>query len=367
MNLQATLCQLERDGNLRRIPAESPAGIVDLSTNDYLVIGADRDMQRRFLESATESLTSSASRLLASDQRSYSRLESLLKELSGGREALLFNSGYHANTGIVAAISDSRTLIVADKLVHASIIDGIRLGGANFERFRHNSLPHLEKILAAKASGYETVVVIVESIYSMDGDKADLESLVAIKRRYPNLLLYVDEAHAIGVCGPNALGLADSLGLTGDIDIIVGTCGKALASSGAFVLCDPAMKSFLINRARSLIFSTALPPICAEWTACVMEHLASDHTRARTLDERIALMDELLGRSGGSHIVPIPVGDPRRAVELSQKLLESGFRVLPIRVPTVPPGTDRLRLSLTPEVTPDDLRRFVITLKNLTA
>ena len=211
------------------------------------------------------------------------------------------------------------------------------------------------------------MVVIVESIYSMDGDKADIESLVALKRRYPNLLLYVDEAHAVGVCGPNALGLADSLGLIGDIDIIVGTCGKALASSGAFVLCDPAMKSFLINRARSLIFSTALPPICAEWTACVMEHLASDHTRARALGERVALMDELLGRSGGSHIVPIPVGDPRRAVELSQKLLESGFRVLPIRVPTVPPGTDRLRLSLTPEVTPDDLRRFVITLKNLTA
>ena len=279
----------------------------------------------------------------------------------------MFNSGYHANTGIVAAISDSRTLIVADKLVHASIIDGIRLGGANFERFRHNSLPHLEKILAAKAAGYETVVVIVESIYSMDGDKADLESLVTLKRRYPNLLLYVDEAHAVGVCGPNALGLADSLGLTGDIDIIVGTCGKALASSGAFVLCDPTMKSFLINRARSLIFSTALPPICAEWTACVMEHLVSDHTRAHALGERVALMAELLGRSGGSHIVPIPVGNPRRAVELSQKLLESGFRVLPIRVPTVPPGTDRLRLSLTPEVTPDDLRRFVITLKNLTA
>ena len=211
------------------------------------------------------------------------------------------------------------------------------------------------------------MVVIVESIYSMDGDKADLESLVTLKRRYPNLLLYVDEAHAVGVCGPNALGLADSLGLTGDIDIIVGTCGKALASSGAFVLCDPTMKSFLINRARSLIFSTALPPICAEWTACVMEHLVSDHTRAHALGERVALMDELLGRSGGSHIVPIPVGDPRRAVELSQKLLESGFRVLPIRVPTVPPGTDRLRLSLTPEVTPDDLRRFVITLKNLTA
>ena len=358
MDTQAVLNGLRDAGNFRAIPPSTPPGTVDLSSNDYLGLADDLALRERFLESHPAGslfMTSSASRLLAGRQEAYTRLERLLSDSYGGRDALLFNSGYHANTGLVSALADKHTLVVADRLVHASIIDGIRLSGAPMERFRHNDYDHLERILAAKAAPYADVLIIAESIYSMDGDSADLRRLADIRRRTPRARLYIDEAHAVGASGPAGLGLAAAAGVLPDVDILVGTMGKALASSGAFAILAPGLRDFMVNRSRSLIFSTALPPACADWSALTWrESLAADWRRAR-LGAVSRALAEIISGGVPSHIRPYMTGDAALAVQLSARLLECGFKVLPIRTPTVPPGTERLRFSLSASLTPADI------------
>ncbi len=354
-----TLSRLRSENNFRQLPSGEPAeGVIDLSSNDYLGIATDRDLRREFMdgEGRELGLSASASRLLAGDQREFQRFESLLREYYGGR-VLLFNSGYHANSGAVAALAKKGTLIVADKLVHASIIDGIMLSGAPFERFRHNDLAHLERILAKKAADYERVLIIVESVYSMDGDTAQLAEIARIKSRFPNALLYVDEAHALGVCGRDGLGLA--IDLQG-VDFVVGTLGKAIGSVGAFIVCrDPQMYDYFVNTSRSLIFSTALPPLNIAWSRFVMEHIPAMEGRREHLRELSVLLAQALGNQAEpSHIQPLITGSSESALNLSAKLLERGFKVLPIRTPTVPPGTERLRFSLSADLKNDDILRL---------
>lgn len=362
------LSRLVSEGNLRSIPAENgKTDVIDISSNDYLGLAALPGLQAEFFGREGASaipLTSSASRLLAGRQAEYASLEALLSSLYD-RPALLFNSGYHANTGMVSALAQGgRTLILADKLVHASIIDGITLSKARFSRFRHNDLGHLERMLAKEAADYEQVLVAVESVYSMDGDRADIDGLVAIKRRYPNVLLYVDEAHAFGVEGCGGLGLCRGAEGYGEIDVVVGTFGKACASMGAFCAVGRDIHDYLVNRARSLIFSTALPPMSAAWTQYMIEKflpMDAEREHLRRLGERLQRILQPLSpgfKIVPSHIQPLVVGDPRRAALLSQGLLAEGFKVLPIRVPTVPPGTDRLRISLNANLTFDDIDRF---------
>lgn len=369
MNIADTLESLRAAGNLRTLPPDTPEGTVDLSSNDYLGLADDIPLRERFLDTHPPQslwMTSSASRLLAGRQQPYAALEHLLADsYGGGREALLFNSGYHANTGLVSALADSHTLVAADRLVHASIIDGVRLSGAHMERWRHGDYDHLERILERHAAQYTDVLIIAESVYSMDGDRADLRRLADIKRRTPGARLYIDEAHAVGVCGPAGLGVAAEEGVLADIDILVGTLGKALASSGAFVILEPQMRRFMVNRSRSLIFSTALPPACADWSALTWQaSLDGDWRR-----ERLAVLARMLAAAipGGepSHIRPLLVGDAARAVALSEHLLALGFKALPIRTPTVPPGTERLRFSLSASLSPDDIHRLDLALKSL--
>lgn len=357
MDIKASLDKLRATGNFRQIPSVEAAGksLIDLSSNDYLGIAADSELYREFAQTVlpellargngADMMTSSASRLLAARQECYAAFETLLAECYS-RRALLFNSGYHANTGIIGAMTDHRTLIVADKLVHASIIDGIKLSGAPFERFRHNDYTHLERILAAKAHQYDNTLIIAESVYSMDGDTADIRRLVDIKRHTPGAILYIDEAHGVGVAGPHGLGLVQASGVANDVDIVIGTLGKALASIGAYAIVSDLLRDFLINRARSFIFSTSLPPINVAWSRFVFSKMLSmDSARShlRALAEALA---KAIGSPVVSHIQPLIVGDPALAVKLSASLLQVGYKVLPIRTPTVPPGTDRLRFSL---------------------
>ena len=364
--------QLETEGNLRRLPDTADRHLVDLSSNDYLGLAARCDLREEFYagrDVAALPLTSAASRLLAGRQEEHTELENYLKTLYG-REILTANSGYHANVGQVAALGSAPdTLIIADKLVHASIIDGIRLSGAPFERFRHNDMAHLERLLARGAGRYSRVWVITESVFSMDGDTAPIDELAALKRRYDNVGLYVDEAHAIGVEGEGGLGLCRSSQAYADIDVVVGTFGKAAASMGAFAAVSPALKSYFVNRSRAHIFSTALPPLQAAWTLHVMRHIVGmDTERAHLKALGTRLHDRLaaLGsESSGSHIQPFIVGSPHRAVALSKSLAAEGFKVLPIRVPTVPPGTDRLRISLSASLTPEQIDRFADTLATI--
>jgi len=351
MNIKATLQQLEDRGNMRCVPTDSRnASALDLSGNDYLGIAGREDMRREFMDEAVRhgyAMSASASRLLASRQNEFHSLELSIAN-AYGRPALLFNSGYHANTGMISALTaDKHTLVVADRLVHASIIDGIRLGGAPMERFRHNDYTHLRRILDAKARDYNSVLIVAESIYSMDGDRADIAALADAKASTPGALLYIDEAHAVGACGPRGLGLVMQTGLAEHVDIIVGTMGKALAGIGAYGVMSLEMRSFMINKARSFIFSTAMPPICAAWGRFVFERMQSMDTEREHLASLSRTLYDILGlKSEPSHIAPLIVGAPERAVALSRKLEENGFHVLPIRTPTVPPGTDRLRFSL---------------------
>lgn len=369
------LDRLKAEGNFRSIPHDScgHGGVTDLSSNDYLGLATDRSLQEKFFgEESNRSIpmTSSASRLLAGHQREYEALENYLGKLYG-RPCLLFNSGYHANTGIIQALADAKTLIVADKLVHASIIDGIMLSKASFTRFRHNDLDHLERILAKEAKIRDRILIIVESVYSMDGDRADIARLIDIKRRYANALLYVDEAHAFGVEGPGGLGLCRADENFGAVDVVVGTFGKACASVGAFCAVAPMMRDYLVNRARSFIFSTSLPPMSVAWTRFMIEKfLLMDDERRHLKNLAATLHSTLQPLSPGfaitsSHIQPLVTGSAQKAVSLSQQLLETGFKVLPIRTPTVPPGTERLRISLSAAITVAEMDRFCQTITSI--
>ncbi|MCM1066849.1 MAG: aminotransferase class I/II-fold pyridoxal phosphate-dependent enzyme [Muribaculaceae bacterium] len=369
--IDSTLDSIARAGNLRTVQEQDLHGTVDFSSNDYLGLAARRDLREDFFGSiapADIAMSASASRLLAGDRSSFASFERTISEAYGGRPTLLFNSGYHANTGLVSAFAGTGAYILADKLVHASIIDGIKLSGLPFARFRHNDYSHLAALAAkAHAQGHK-LIIIAESIYSMDGDSADIDALAEVKRSYPGSLLYIDEAHAVGVAGPAGLGLAMASARSAEVDIIVGTLGKALASTGAYAVMDASLRSFMINRARSFIFSTAMPPLCARWGQYIF-------TTAMGMDSARSHLSELcrqlatglapLGGSGGpSHIQALICGDPHRAVALSQQLAERGFTVLPIRTPTVPPGTDRLRLSLSAAMTPADINGLISALQS---
>lgn len=369
MEIRQHLQQLHEEGNYRQIPTVTPLTLTDYSTNDYMGLAADATLQAKFFAdpiSATVPLTSSAARLLAPRQIEYTNLEVFLTLLYKKRRgtdtaALLFNSGYHANTGLISSIADKNTLIVADRLVHASIIDGIVLSRAPFQRFRHNDFDHLEEIISQKGGDYRQILVIVESVYSMDGDRADMERLIALKRKYPGVMLYVDEAHAFGVLGPKGLGLAAASSAPGEIDIIVGTFGKAAASMGAFAITGLDMHDYLVNTARSFIFSTAIPPMSAAWTRFTVGNLIQKDNRREYLQRLGVQLSEVLNRYtdhkvAPSHIQPLIVGDPKKAVELSRQLLSRyGIKALPIRKPTVPAGTERLRFSLSCAMLPRDI------------
>lgn len=366
--IERTLQQLGDSGNLRAIPHDTAAAgedVLDLTSNDYLGIAEDVELRRRFLEDTDVEnfmLTASASRLLATHQRWFDELEALLTELYGN-PALLFNSGYHANTGMIAALGDKNTLILADRLVHASIIDGMRLSGARFMRYAHNDYGHLETLMRKFGGEYARVLIVSESVFSMDGDRSDIAALVACKHLHPNALLYIDEAHAVGVCGPRGLGLA--VPYLADVDIHVGTLGKALASQGAYAILSETLREYMVNTARSLIFSTALPPLSARWSAYVIRRsvdMEDSRRRLATICRDVAAAVNASGLTTHevtpSHIIPIIIGDAARAVGLSKALRQRGVLCLPIRVPTVPPGTERLRLSLNAAITDRDIQHI---------
>ena len=209
----------------------------------------------------------------------------MLAEMFGASGALVFSSGYHMNAGILPAVADAHTLILADKLVHASLIDGIRLSAARCIRYRHQDYGQLEALLAKSYKDHEQIIIVTESIFSMDGDVAPLDRLVDLKKRYPGVMLYVDEAHGIGVRGRSGLGVAEEQGCMKDIDFLCGTFGKALASVGAYVVCSEVMRSFLVNRMRTFIFTTALPPLNVAWTKFILSRLGGWNDRRERLAE----------------------------------------------------------------------------------
>lgn len=357
------LLEIDKEGRLRHIPAVPEGDVVDLVSNDYLGLARrSDDFMEEFRERwPSAPMTSSGSRLLTVRQKEYADFENLLETLYGhGRKALLYNSGYHANTGSLSALACKGTLIVADKLIHASLIDGIKLSGADFYRFRHNDVASLKKILSSRHHEYERIIVVTESVFSMDGDVAPLKEIAELKKEFPNMLLYLDEAHAIATFGPRGLGLTEELGLMDDVDILIGTLGKGVASEGAFVITHPILKQWLVNSSRSFIFSTVLAPASAAWSQLMVEKMVTMQEQRLHLRKISKLMVKILNEGGlrvssESHIIPVIVGDSSSAVKISSRLREAGILAMPIRKPTVPEGTARLRISLNSSIKADDI------------
>lgn len=364
VGMRRSLPQVEQIGN--RVVKDGRE-MLNLSSNDYLGIADRMDFREEFLSDLTAKnfrATSSSSRLLTGNFPSYDRLEKRLCELYHRDAALIFNSGYHANIGILPAITDSHTLILADKLVHASIVDGINLSKAKCIRYRHNRYDQLTDLLEKSYSEYEQIIVVTESIFSMDGDRSDLLRLTALKKQYPSIMLYVDEAHAVGVCGQQGLGCCEELGIIPDIDFLVGTFGKALASAGAFVVCSQTMKSYLINTMRSLIFTTALPPVVLDWSLFVLNKVVGMQQEREYLQRisrqvQCAVEAHNNGIVSESHIVPFLCGPAEKAVNTAVQMQRKGFYLLPVRPPTVPEGTSRLRISLNAGCTPAEIDTLI--------
>lgn len=374
--MQQELQDLKEHSNLRGLPQMVHDGrevvvngkrMLNLSSNDYLGLATNRELREEFLKTLSPDTflpTSSSSRLLTGNFSVYEEQEAELVTLFGTEAALVFNSGYHANMGILPAVSNTQTLILADKLVHASIIDGIRLSSARCIRYKHNDLSQLERLLNQNHTEYQQIIIVTESIFSMDGDEADLRALVQLKQSYDNILLYVDEAHAFGVRGKHGLGCAEEAGCIQDIDFLVGTFGKAAASTGAYIVCTKVIREYLVNRMRTLIFTTALPPINIAWTLFIVKKLPGMQKRREHLAHISRMLREALQAKGyacpsTSHIVPMVVGPSADAVLHAEVLQRHGFYALPVRPPTVPEGTSRIRFSLTAEVKEEEIKVLI--------
>ena len=332
-------------------------GFLNLAGNDYLGLATNRELLTAFYREQSETnlldrygLGSTASRLMTGNTAPYAALERMLADHYRTESALVFNSGYHLNIGILPALAGKQDLILADKLCHASLIDGMRLTRAKVIRYPHLDYRTIDQILARERDQYRQVYIVTESIFSMDGDTADLAELVRIKERW-RAALYVDEAHGVGIRGELGLGLAEEQGVHDRIEILTGTFGKAFGGQGAFVVGRRVLTDFLLNTARSQIFTTGLPPVSVHWLCFVLKRIPEmrpEREKVARLSEqfRQALRDAGLTTLGDSNIVPVMIGDAARAVASAERACEAGYWVKAVRPPTVPAGTSRLRLSL---------------------
>lgn len=325
--------------------------LVNLSSNNYLGFADNKKITEDFLNEVGDkySFGSASARLLTGTLPVYKELEDLISQLFRKEKTLLFNSGYHANVGINSCIAGKGDVIFSDKLNHASIIDGMRLSEGKFFRFPHKNMEALEKLLTRERKNFNNAIIVSESVFSMDGDIADIEKLVELKEKF-NCILVLDEAHAFGVFGQNGLGVTEKLGITDKVDLIVGTFGKAIGSMGAFATGSQTLVDYLTNKARSFIFSTALPPINIAFSKWIIENKLP-----QTLEKRQRMLS--IGQKAGSesHIIPVIIGGNKETVDTCEILFHNGFFTLPIRPPTVPEGTSRLRLSLTTDITEKEL------------
>lgn len=343
---------------LRRVEADQDATllldgreVINFSSNNYLGI-ANHPALATAAKAAIDryGCGSGASRLISGNMTLHEELETKLAKFKGCEAALVFNSGFQANTGILATLVGDGDVIYSDALNHASIIDGCRLSRAKSQVFAHGDLDSLETGLRAAPSGSRKLIV-TESIFSMDGDEAPLLGIVELAEKYRAMVM-VDEAHGTGVFGPNGAGVVAKLGLTERVDIQMGTLGKALGGFGAYVAGSNALRELLINRCRSFIFTTSLPPAVMAMAIAAIDLVVNEPQRRETLRTNCQMLRKGLLDLGfeltpsGSAILPLIVGDAARCMELSTQLLESGVFAQGIRPPTVPPGTSRLRITL---------------------
>lgn len=325
--------------------------LLNISSNNYLGFADNQKITEEFLNfvGTDFSLGSASARLLTGSLPIYKELELSICDLFNKESALVFNSGYHANVGISSSIAQKGDVIFSDKLNHASIIDGMKLSGAKFFRYLHNDMQSLGNLLERERKNYRNAVIITESVFSMDGDIADLEKITELKEKH-NCILIVDEAHAFGIFGEKGLGVSEKLNLVEKVDLIVGTFGKSIGSTGAFVTGAKVLIEYLTNKARPFIFSTAIAPINIAFSKWIIENKLP-----YTLQKRRNMLELAEDFGCKSHIIPVIIGGNNETELLCEKLLDNGYFSLPIRPPTVAEGRSRVRISLTTEITPDDL------------
>lgn len=334
--------------------------LLNLCSNDYLSLNINQELKHKFLKNIKDKdfyFSSASSRSLSGGFSIFEELESLLENFFKGKNALLFNSGFSLNYSCIQALATLKnTLFLADKFIHASMIDGLK--GANFFRFRHNDMQNLSLLLEKHHKNYERIIILSEALFSMDGDFAHIKQLVEFKETYKNILLYIDEAHSVGCFDESGLGIVKSLGLEEDIDFLVLTFGKALASCGACMLCSRKAKDFFINKARALIYSTALAPINVAFTKFIFERLKTFDKERKALKNISSFFKNLLKDYkiiGDAYIVSLLIGSNEKASFLANKLLENGFFAPAIKEPTVPKNTARIRFSLNANLKEDEL------------
>lgn len=362
------LQNLETKGQLRQIPniqSKTDGKIVidgveyvNFASNDYLGISTKNFLREEFLSQNHSLLSSASARLLTGSSTEYKALEATVAKIFNKEAALIFNTGYQCNLGVISALIGKGDVVFSDKLNHASIIDGMQLAQGDFYRYRHLDYDSLEKLLQNKRGLYKRAIIVSESIFSMDGDVADIAKLIELKNKY-DCLLMIDEAH--GFCCTNPI--ADG------VDIITATFGKAVGSFGAFCTASGDIITYLINKARSFIFSTSIPPLNIAWSNWLLTEKASylqtqrDKLMNLTADAHAFLGEIGLETVSNSHIIPIVIGTNENALKISEKLRSEGYYIPAIRPPTVPEGTSRLRISLTADNTLDEFRNVIELLK----
>ena len=369
--LAAHARDLESLGQSHRRRSLSPRAGLDFASNDYLGLAASLRLREAVAAALDRgvSIGSGGSRLLRGNDPEHEALEAEAAAFFGSETALYFSSGFAANAALFATLPQTGDLILHDALIHASAHDGMRLARAPAQGVAHNDAQAFDDAISAwrRAGGAGTPWIAVESLYSMDGDQAPLADLAGIAQRHDAMLL-IDEAHATGVFGPDGRGLAAALEGRADV-ITMRTCGKALGCEGALV-CGPAIvRDFLINRGRAFIFSTAPSPLMASAVRAALAILADEPERRTRLDALIAHAGQVLAPLGatvtGSQILPLIVGDAEATMALAARLQEDGFDVRGIRPPTVPPGSARLRISITLNVDIADIDRLATCLEAL--
>ena len=335
---------------------------INFSSNDYLGFARNEKIVAAGVAALKAYGASAASsRLVSGTLPCHSELEQHLAKFKGYPAALVFGSGYLANIGIIPALTGRDDVILADRLAHASIIDGAILSRADLKRFQHNDPGHLAKLLEGEKTAKRRLVV-TESVFSMDGDLAPLSEIAAVCSQY-NALLLVDEAHATGIFGANGAGRVRELQLENQVDISMGTLSKALGSYGGFAACSAPLRDWLINRARSFIYSTALPPTIARAAGEALSILEDNPGLGRELLKRADIFRGRLREAGfdtgksACQIIPLIVGKNTKALRLAERLRDKRILAAAIRPPTVPEGTARLRLSVTLDHSPADLER----------
>ncbi len=336
--------------------------LLNLASNNYLGLAGDK----RLIEAAIEAASlygagATASRLIVGNYPLYEETEQDIANWKGTEKALLIGSGYTANLGALSALLGRNDVVYSDRLNHASITDGIILSRAEQKRYKHNDLEHLEKLLQETPANKRKLIV-TDTVFSMDGDTAYLREIVHIKEKY-NALLMVDEAHASGVYGQNGAGLAQELAER--IDLHMGTFSKALGCSGAYLAGSKLLIDYLTNTMRSFIFTTGMPPSTVGSIKRAVEIVRDESTRRALLMQNGTLLRDLLKQAGfntggsSTHIVPIVIGSNEATISFSQMLQEKGIAAIAVRPPTVPENSSRIRLTVTSEHKPEEIREAV--------